>query len=153
MSMLRRDFLNWRPDRDEFNTDGLQIADNIVHDTEGYKQVLMHTAGATGTLAPLTSIVSFRESAIGTSDQTLKAWLQRTTLAPGDALTLVVGVSPVTSLGSVQSATVASQTDAAITSLAVAELDDNLFITAEAEVNLVSGPGILNITGYVAFNP
>lgn len=39
MSRIRIDFLNWRPDQDEFNTDGLQVADNLLHDTEGYKQV------------------------------------------------------------------------------------------------------------------
>lgn len=149
----RFDFLEWRPDRDELNTEGLQIADNVVHETEGYKQVLMHTAGANGTISSLTSAVALREVPIGTGGQTLKAWLSKETLSPGDALALNVAVEASTTLDSVTSATVTSLTDAEITSLAVAELDDNLFITCEAAVQLVSGPGQLNITGYVAFNP
>lgn len=39
MSEVRLNFLNWRPDQDELNTEGLQVADNVIHETEGYKEV------------------------------------------------------------------------------------------------------------------
>ncbi len=46
MSQLRLNFLNWRPDQDEFNTDGLQVADNVIHETEGYKPLHLQSGGA-----------------------------------------------------------------------------------------------------------
>lgn len=55
MSEFRINFLNWRPDQDEFNTDGLQVAENVLHETEGYKQLLKQTAGSFSTeTAPFT---------------------------------------------------------------------------------------------------
>ena len=149
LAEVRVNFLNWRPDQDEFNTDGLQVADNVLHDVEGYKQLLMRTAGASGTQTGLSSAISFREASIGTGGQTMKCWLRKTA---NTSLTLTIAVNPITTLGTAASATLSSQSGA-ITSFSVAELDDNIFVTAEAEVHGISGPEYLNLTGYVAFNP
>jgi len=36
VSQVRLNFLNWRPDAEDFGNDGLTIATNVLHDTEGY---------------------------------------------------------------------------------------------------------------------
>ncbi|MHC4361852.1 MAG: hypothetical protein ACYSTZ_03410 [Planctomycetota bacterium] len=36
--MIRFNFIDWRPDADDFGNKGLTVADNVVHDSEGYKQ-------------------------------------------------------------------------------------------------------------------
>lgn len=46
---MKVNFLNWRPDQDEYQLDGLTKAENVVHDTEGYKPVYLKSAGAFST--------------------------------------------------------------------------------------------------------
>ena len=46
MSQLRLNFLNWRPDIEDTQHDGLSIAQNVLHDTEGYKEVRAMNTGA-----------------------------------------------------------------------------------------------------------
>ena len=51
MSQIRFNFLNWRPDMEDTEHDGLSIAQNVLHDTEGYKPSrTMSTAGAITTI-------------------------------------------------------------------------------------------------------
>lgn len=50
MSEVRINFLNWRPDAEDIGNDGLITADNVIHDTEGYKQIGLVTNGAVSTL-------------------------------------------------------------------------------------------------------
>ena len=45
MSQLRLNFLNWRPDIEDTQHDGLSIAQNVLHDTEGYKEVRAMNTG------------------------------------------------------------------------------------------------------------
>lgn len=70
MSQLRINFLNWRPDQDEFQNE-LTTADNVVHDTEGYKQVHLKSAGAFNTIVPaswsVTSVVAQQAVQKGTA--------------------------------------------------------------------------------------
>ena len=40
------DFLNWRPDLDVYELDGLKVADNVLHGEDGYKPLALATAGA-----------------------------------------------------------------------------------------------------------
>ena len=68
---LKLNFLNWRPDQDEYGNDGLTTADNVVHDTEGYKQVHLKSAGAFNTIIPaswsVTSVVAQQAVRAGTA--------------------------------------------------------------------------------------
>lgn len=52
MNQLKTNFLNWRPDADEYDNDGLTKANNTVHDTEGYKPIHLQSAGAFSTGIP-----------------------------------------------------------------------------------------------------
>lgn len=89
---LRKDFLNWRPDAEDFGNEGLTVATNVIHDSEGWKPCPLQSTGAfstTGGLASVTSIVTKR---IGPSTDTFSAWLS------GD--TLNVGINGVTATSS-----------------------------------------------------
>lgn len=50
---VRINFLNWRPDQEPLNNDGMTEADNCIHDTEGYKPIRVQTEGAFETAGPL----------------------------------------------------------------------------------------------------
>ena len=67
---LKLNFLNWQPDRDEYQNE-LTTADNVVHDTEGYKQIHLKSAGAFNTIIPaawsVTSVVAQQAVRKGTA--------------------------------------------------------------------------------------
>ena len=52
MNQLKVNFLNWRPDQDEYQLEGLTKAQNVVHDTEGYKPVYLQTTSSFNTAIP-----------------------------------------------------------------------------------------------------
>ena len=67
MTQVRFDFLNLAPDMEDTENQGLTVAQNVVHDTEGYKPVHLGSAGSfatTGGLAAsnatVTSIIAKR---------------------------------------------------------------------------------------------
>lgn len=146
---IRFSFADWAPDLDDFGNEFLTVADNVIHDTEGYKEVNIVTAGALGTQGGLGTVISMRALPIGTAGQTLKCWLEQIS---GPALSLRVGVSVVSTLDQVDSATLTSAGGGAITSFSVVDTDDALFITAEAAVDTLAGFDIINITGYSTYS-
>lgn len=59
MNQLKVNFLNWRPDQDEYQLEGLVKAQNVVHDTEGYKPVYLQTTTSFSTgIAAASSVLS-----------------------------------------------------------------------------------------------
>ena len=150
MSQVRVNFLNWRPDADEFGNNGLTAADNVVHDTEGWKPIFMKTAGALSTTAPLAAatISALMVKSIGSVGDKLVAWIT------GD--TLHVGVNGATSTSSVTGyppsfATAGGNRN--ITMFDVCEPPGGIFFTVEAEQS-VSAPSVtsqaLRFNGYIA---
>jgi len=79
VSQVRLDFLNWNPDTEDTENKGLTIATNVVHDTEGYKQIRLRSAGSFSTTGGLgasnATVISLIAKEVGSSSDTLCAWL------------------------------------------------------------------------------
>lgn len=79
----RISFLNWRPDQDVFGNDGLTVADNVAHDTEGWRPIHLASSGAfatTGALAASTAtILSLVAKPVGAQGDLFCAWLAQAT--------------------------------------------------------------------------
>jgi hypothetical protein len=44
MSFVRYNFLNWQPDQEDYANDGLSVADNVIHNPDGYQEVRFSTS-------------------------------------------------------------------------------------------------------------
>lgn len=158
MSQLRRDFLNWRPDADAFGNDGLTVADNVLHDSEGYKPLCRQTDMAFVTMnyyaqLPLASVRSMQVRAIGDRKNQVAAIVQdkATTAAIAE---LSVGArydsGPFTTLST---ATLLSASNVRVKSFSLAELGAGAFVAcATFSADLANGTStIYSITGDVAY--
>lgn len=98
MSEIRLNFLNYRPIQEDVNHDGLTVANNVVHEPEGYKQIHIRTAAAFSTTGGLAasnaSVSSVIARPVGSQGDYFCAWLSG---SPG---TLHVGINGVTSTSS-----------------------------------------------------
>lgn len=151
---VRINFLNWRPDQEDTEHDGLVKAENVIHETEGYKEVHLATAGAfatTGGLAASTAtIASCVAKPVGSQGDLFCAWVSLTGSPP--TATVHVGVNGVTapaaSTGFPLSATHTVLSSAAVTFFDVCELKEKIFFVVRADLN-TSGP--LAMAGYMDF--
>jgi len=134
MSEVRLNFLNWRPDADEFGNDGLTVAKNVVHDTDGYKPIYVATAYAAATSTAVSSTVpSLQVRPIGSGTQTLRAWIS------GDQIN--VGIDGVTATSAVTGYPISFATASSyrnITFFDVCEAPGYIFFTLGAEQVTVS---------------
>ena len=154
MSELKYNFLNWNPDQDDFDNQGMIVADNMIHDTEGFLPVGIQTAGAFSTVQ--SAAVIAHAIPYGNAGQLLHCFLNT---APGNAQmrlivayeSPVIGAVPI-ALDVVTSSTLASF-PGNITSFSLVDTGSAIFVTAEAEFDAATGtPEILNITGYGQYN-
>ena len=87
MSEVRLNFLNWRPDVEDVGNDGLSVADNVVHETEGYKPTHLGSTGSFATTGGLAAsaatIVSIVVKPVGAGDDLFCAWISGGTLNVG----------------------------------------------------------------------
>ena len=87
MSELRFTFLNWRPDVEDTEHDGLTIANNVIHETEGFKPAHLASAGTfatTGGLgASVATVRSLIAKPVGVGLDLLCAWISSDTLHVG----------------------------------------------------------------------
>ena len=99
--MPRFQFLNWRPDLEDTEYEGLTVADNVIHEPEGYQPVHLGSAGSFATTGGLSgtgsSIVSVSAKRVGSTDDLFCAWVHVATSGPSSVSTLHVGVNGVTS--------------------------------------------------------
>ncbi len=76
---MRLNFINWRPDMEDVGNDGLTVADNVIHEPEGYKPIHLASAGGfvtTGGLgASSATILSIVSKQVGAQNDTLSAWV------------------------------------------------------------------------------
>ena len=144
---LRLNFLEWTPDLDDFQNPGMTVADNVIHQPEGYKQVAIQTAGAFSTLTSVGTVTSIQIKPIGTGGTNLAAWLRPQTATP--SVILEIGDPEVGVLGSVGSATLISVNSMKIDAFQVCELEDKVFAVANANGTAQAGTVIsINLTGY-----
>jgi len=86
MSKVRLDFLNWRPDEDDFENPLIQ-AKNVLHQSEGWVPYKRPTAGAISAHSTWPTTSSMVVKALGTGEQYVGAWLENGTVA-GNGFTI-----------------------------------------------------------------
>ena len=158
LSNLRLNFLNWRPDQDEWGFDGLIKANNVIHDTEGYKSVKMKTAGAFATgnfysATPMTSIRSMQVRAVGKNFNKIAAIAEdrATTATMAD---LSIGAEgEASAFTSVASATLVSAGGVRVASFSIGELESGSFVVcATFDQSMASGGSTTtSITGELTY--
>lgn len=135
---IRVDFLNWRPDQEEFGNQGLTIAENIVHDTEGWKPVFLESANGfatTGGLGASTddTVLSIVAKPVGSQGDLFCAWLSDSTTP-----TLHVGINGVTATTAATGYPLAfatAVTNAEIYAFDVCEFAGKIVWTVEAQAS------------------
>ena len=156
MSQLRTNFIGWQPDQDEYSPDGLITANNVLHDTEGYKELLMQTAGAFSasvwyTGATLHSVRSMQIRAVGAGNNRVAALASDAT---GVTASLSVGVEgEASAFTTVTTATLASAGGVWCNAFSVGELESGVFLICSSwGASLASGGStIYSITGEVTY--
>ena len=87
MSEVRINFLNWNPDSEDENNKGLTVADNVLHDSEGYKPLHLASAGSFATTGSLAASVATVQSLIakpvGDGTDLFCAWIAGTSINVG----------------------------------------------------------------------
>ncbi len=161
MSLIKLDFLNFQPDQDDWNNQGLIEADNVIHTPEGYisyKSIPGASFVADTNLGTTPSLVI---RPVGTGEQVAIAYLHDATAAgAGFTIQFSIGLmdSNYSTLGSYTTYTSSTITSAYtgnnVAAFDVCELGDVLFFTAQAELPTAtiinpSAPIItINATGY-----
>ena len=87
MSEVRLNFLNFAPDLEDEANPGLTVAQNVIHEPEGYKPLHLASAGSfatTGGLAASTATVtSLVAKPVGSGGDLFCAWIASNTLHVG----------------------------------------------------------------------
>ena len=134
-------FLNWQPDVDDLPNDGLEDADNVVHEPEGYKPVFLESTGGFSTTGSLTAVDSIVVKTIGPNFDKFHAWLE------SDQIKVGVNGTEITSTGSTTVSFSTSGSNQAIAFFDVAELADQIIFTVEAQQDESGGVGAIYLTG------
>jgi hypothetical protein len=149
MSFVRFDFLNWQPDQNDWEYDGLNQALNVYHSDEGWRGIKSPTTGAFATTTPfsgsaLTTINSIRVKTYGNNQDQLAMVLYR-----GSVSDTAYAIGPVgdAAFFTVQLATMASINAATIKAFAVAELNQTVLVHGVVEYTLAGGTLTSDTTG------
>jgi hypothetical protein len=98
VSELRLNFLNWRPDSEDTDNDGLTVADNMIHESEGYKPVHLGSAGSFATTGGLAAsnatVLALIAKPVGSQGDVITAWVSSKATP-----TLHIGINGVTESG------------------------------------------------------
>lgn len=144
---VRLNFLNWQPDKEEFGTEGLTEAQNVVHDTEGYKPVYLATDGAysAGFSATITSAMSRN---IGPINDLLDVWLYDDVLLVGLSkyTASAYTFSTKTSAGGTTTAFATTGSAQEIAYFDTAELHDTLAFVVEAQQTQTGSDSTINLS-------
>ncbi len=131
MSEVRLNFLNFAPDLEDEENTGLTVAQNVVHEPEGYKAIHLGSAGSfstTGGLAASSATVtSLIAKPVGAGDDLFCAWIA------GD--TVHVGINGVTSASDTTGYPLSFATTGssqAISAFDVCEYASKIFFVVEA---------------------
>lgn len=158
MSQLKTNFIGWQPDQDEYSPEGLIDADNVLHDTEGYKPLNMQTVGAFSAStwysgATLASVRSMQIRAVGAGNNRVAALAidKATTAAIAEMSVGVEGEA--SAFTTVSSGTLASAGGIYCKAFSVGELESGVFlICAHWMASLAAGGStVYSITGEVTY--
>jgi len=161
MSKVKLDFLNWRPDLEDYDNQGLIEAQNVFHQPEGWKEYKTPTVGAFVTNTALGTCPSVVIKSVGTNNQRIAAFLHNPVVAgAGATIDFSIGIfsQGYTTIGlytTYTSSTISSLlTGNNVMAFDVCELDGLIFFSAQAELptatilNAAAPVITLNSTGY-----
>jgi hypothetical protein len=133
VSFVKFDFLNWRPDVEVFNNEGLVTADNVLHQPRGYQEVRFQTAGAyattSGNLTVLSSVV-FTSEARHTENRS-GAYTRGGATTTGGQL-FIMGAAGVGTIATVNAATMISTGSMRVASITESFLGSNSLLCSLA---------------------
>lgn len=140
--------------------DGLTVADNVVHDTEGYKPAFLMSTSAFSTTGGLAAtdatVLSIVSKPVGSQNDLFSAWLT------GEPATISVGINGVTATANTSAqgsmtgyplSFSTAGTNGIIYAFDVCESFDKIFFVVEARQNIVAPNTIEAIRhiGYMDF--
>jgi hypothetical protein len=141
MSQIKYNFLNWRPDLEKHEHDGLVLAQNVLHDSNGYYPIKIQTTTAFATQQPLGAgfgaYGDLKVKPFGNAGELACAGIQYDTATTNSFSIGVVGNGG--GFTSVTMATLSSVGAARIKSFDVSDVGQWVVIAAQAEGSLLSG--------------
>lgn len=150
---FRFNFLNWRPDLEDVGNEGLTVADNCVHEPEGYKAIHLGSAGSFGTTGGLAAsnatVLSVIAKPVGNNDDLFCGWIANSTLH--------VGINGVTAASTTTGYPLSFATAVAsgeITVFDVCEAYNKIFFTVQAD-GIATTPATtlsLAVMGYMDYD-
>jgi len=129
---VRTNFLNWTPDAEDFGNGGLVKAENVIHESEGYKPVYLNTSGAFATTGAMGSVTAVQAKPIGSQGDYLAAWIQGNVLYVGVNGATALNVSTTPAFATVGS-------DRCIAFFDVTEYAGSWYVQAEAQQTEAGG--------------
>lgn len=140
---VRVNFTNWQPDKDDFGTEGLTVADNVIHDTEGYKPIRKESSFATLnflTDTPLASVRSMQVRGIGANRNKIGAFVQDKATTATMAEMSLAAQDDGAAFTTISTSTLTSAGACKVKSFSVAELENGVFVAcATFDASLTSG--------------
>ena len=152
MSQIRIDFLNFNPDLEDTENQGLTVATNVIHEPEGFKPIHVATSTAfatTGGLgASVHTVVSVVAKPVGAGNDLFSAWIANNTLH--------VGINGVTSTSTTTGYPLSFSTAGSsqeIVAFDVTEYAGKIFFVAQAQQTQASpsATGTLMAVGYMDY--
>jgi len=134
MSQVKFNFLNWQPDREDYENDGLITADNLIHQPEGYTELLVNTVGSASTLTALagTTFTSINMLPMG-SARTVTSSMYMVGAVQGSATaSSLVAIEPGGSTLSIAGQIDTTSTLLALTNFDVCELNNSVVVIGMA---------------------
>ena len=129
MQQTRGNFLNWKPDLEDDNNQGLTVAENVIHEPEGYKPLHLATAGSFSQSGGMSSVTSVVSKPIGSAGDVFSAWIA----SNGNICVGVNGYTATTSsTGYPLSFSTVSNGGSFISFMGVCEYEDNVYFTVES---------------------
>ena len=152
MTEFRFDFQNLAPDLEDTQNQGLTIAQNVIHETEGYKPTHLGSAGSfvtTGGLgasnATVTSVIA---KPVGSRSDLFCAWIANDTLHVG-----LDGVTSTSVTGGFPVSFSTTGTSQEVVAFDVAELADKIFFTVQVQQSqaIPATAATLTTTGHMDY--
>jgi hypothetical protein len=152
VSELRYQFLNWRPDLEDTQHDGLSVADNVFHDVEGYKQVSFVTDAAVSTMVSSSNEATLRAFQVRQIGNLMDVSNNNKVISyireEGSGSDLVVDFLNTTTAAST---TMGTYTGPSLRAFQTAELNGYVFVCAVADASLTGGgTTTVSISGYTS---
>jgi hypothetical protein len=136
---VKFNFLDWRPDLDPWEHEGLVYAIDTIHDRNGYRSLKINTALAFSTATPLsgnTAITDIKVKPFGIGTDRAVALINRITVTTS---ALRIGVEGQGAMTSVTLGTLASLNSCWIESFDLAQFGQQVAIGAQAGASLAAG--------------